>query len=80
MTTRDRFFEWADLVYMTHGRVTHVLAYAGSQPYHMYWGKALCGRSPSLNSEWLGTDSYSQMVEANRQKLCKRCEALAAGR
>lgn len=85
MSDREQTDKWVDLVYLPAGHVTHLLCYADNTRltyprYWMHWGKAMCGQTPGLNSEWLGTGSYSQMVEAHRQRLCKHCEALAIGR
>lgn len=71
---RERIGAWADFVYTRRGGVTHVLSFSRSSP------AVLCGRSPGLFDDWLGTGSQTEHDQARRMPLCVRCELLSRGR
>ena len=77
---RARIGAWADFVRTRRGGVTHVLPFNLPVYGERMRGQVLCGRTPALFEDWLGTGSQAEIDQARRQPLCIRCAELSEGR
>lgn len=82
LTSRKCTEQWADFVFLRCGRTAHVLPHLAPvfSSGRMAFGMSLCGRTPALFEEWLGTGNQHERDKALAMRLCQRCEIESGGR